>query len=36
MRIEHMSFHILAASKLNKAIVFLLRRVQSFQNQQKE
>jgi hypothetical protein len=36
MRIEHVSFHIPAASKSNKAIAFLLRRVQSFQNQQKE
>jgi hypothetical protein len=27
MRIEHVSFHIPAASKLNKAIVSLLRRV---------
>jgi hypothetical protein len=35
MRIEHVSFHISAASKSNKAIAFLLR-VQSFQNQQKE
>jgi hypothetical protein len=27
MRIEHVSFHIPAASKSNKAIAFLLRRV---------
>jgi hypothetical protein len=35
MRIEHMSFHIPAASKSIKVIAFLLC-VQSFQNQQKE